>query len=41
MAQVLDQHYRSLLGQPVPALGDVTPRAAAGSAEGRAKLVGW
>lgn len=41
IAQLFDRHYRSLLDQPVPALGDVTPRAAAATAEGRGQLVGW
>lgn len=41
MVQLLNRHYRSLLDQPVPALGDVTPRAAAATAQGRTKLVGW
>lgn len=37
----LDRQYRALLGQPVPLLGDVTPRAAARTAAGREKLAVW
>jgi hypothetical protein len=39
--QSLDRQYRALLGQPVPMLGDVTPRAAARTAAGREKLAVW
>jgi len=41
LGQLFDRHYHWLLDQPVPALGNVAPRAAASGAEGRAKLVGW
>jgi hypothetical protein len=41
MAELFDRHYRWLLDQPVPAPGDVTPRAAAATAEVRGKLIGW
>jgi hypothetical protein len=37
----LDQHYRRQLDQPVPALGNVSPRRAAKSVKGRGKLVAW
>jgi hypothetical protein len=37
----LDKQYRALLDQPVPLLGDLTPRAAARSGPGREKLVVW
>ncbi len=37
----LDRHYRKQLDEPIPMLGDVTPRQAAKSAEGREKLVAW
>lgn len=39
--QSLDRQYRALLGQPVPMLGDVTPRAAARTAAGRENLAVW
>lgn len=39
--QSLDRQYRALLGQPVPMLGNVTPRAAARTAAGREKLAVW
>lgn len=38
---MLDKQYRALLDQPVPILGDVSPRAAAGSVKGREKVVAW
>ena len=37
----LDQHYRRQLDQPIPALGNISPRRAARSAKGREKLVAW
>jgi hypothetical protein len=39
--ETLDWHYRALLDQPVPMLGDLTPRAAAGTASGREKVAVW
>lgn len=38
---VLERHYRAVLDQPVPALGNRTPRAAARSAAGRRQIVAW
>jgi hypothetical protein len=37
----LDRHYRNLLDQPIPVLGNKSPRAAATTAKGRAKVVDW
>ncbi len=37
----LDQHYRRQLDEPVPVLGNISPRRAARSAKGREKLVAW
>ena len=37
----LDRHYRDLLDQPIPALGNKSPRAAVRTAKGRAKVVDW
>ena len=37
----LDKQYRALLEQPVPILGNLTPRAAARTRSGREKLVIW
>jgi hypothetical protein len=37
----LDRHYINLLDEPVPMLGNLTPRRAAKSAKGREKLVAW
>jgi hypothetical protein len=39
--QSLDRHYRDMLDQPAPFLGNKSPRAAARSARGRAKVVDW
>lgn len=39
--ETLDGHYLAVLDQRVPALGDVSPRESAKTAEGREKLVGW
>jgi hypothetical protein len=36
-----ERHYRGLLDEPVPMLGNVTPRKAAKTKKGREKLVGW
>ena len=38
---MLDRQYRSLLDEPVPMLGNLTPRAAARSARGRRSLATW
>ena len=38
---MLERHYREVLDQPVPALGNRTPRAAVRSAAGRRKVVAW
>jgi hypothetical protein len=37
----MDRHYMRLLDEPVPMLGNITPRRAARSAKGREKLVAW
>jgi hypothetical protein len=37
----LDRHYKNLLDEPVPMLGNMTPRRAAKSGKGREKLVAW
>lgn len=37
----LDQHYAKTLDEPVPALDNVSPRAAVKTAKGRAKVVDW
>ena len=38
---MLDRQYRALLDEPVPMLGDVTPRAAARTKAGRDRLAAW
>ena len=37
----LDRHYRDTLDQPVPSLGNKSPRAAVKTASGRAKVANW
>jgi hypothetical protein len=37
----LDRHYRALLDQPIPALGNKSPRAAIKTSKGRDKVVDW
>jgi hypothetical protein len=37
----LHRYYRDLLDQPIPALGNKSPRAAVKTARGRAKVVDW
>ncbi|MDE2133265.1 MAG: hypothetical protein KGJ49_01545 [Alphaproteobacteria bacterium] len=37
----MDRHYVNLLDEPVPMLGNITPRRAAKTAKGRQKLVDW
>jgi hypothetical protein len=39
--QSLDRHYRDMLDQPAPILGNKSPRAAARTARGRVKVVDW
>ncbi len=41
MRRYFDDYYARVLDEPVPMLGNVTPRAAAGSHNGRAKVVAW
>lgn len=37
----LHKQYRQMLDDPIPMLGNVTPRRATKTAEGRAKVVAW
>jgi hypothetical protein len=39
--EALTAHYRKTLDEPIPALGDLSPRAAAKTAAGRRKVVDW
>jgi hypothetical protein len=39
--QSLDRHYQNKLDQPVPILGNKSPRATAKTAKGRAKVIDW
>ncbi len=41
MHQGLDDHYRRVLDEPIPALGSKSPRAAVKTAKGREKVVAW
>jgi len=37
----LDQHYRQILDEPIPALGNKTPRQCARSKKGRERVIEW
>lgn len=39
--QALDEHYRRVLDEPIPALGGKSPRAAAKAPAGREKVAAW
>jgi len=39
--QSLDRHYRDMLDQPAPILGNISPRAAVRTAKGRAEVIDW
>ncbi|MGO9604628.1 MAG: hypothetical protein ACLQAT_14785 [Candidatus Binataceae bacterium] len=39
--QVSDRHYRKVIEEPVPMIGNVSPREAARTPEGREKVVEW
>ena len=39
--QVLTDHYRNTLDEPIPALGGQTPRKAVKTAKGRKKVIAW
>lgn len=39
--ETMDRHYREALKQPVPMLGNKSPRAAVKTASGRAKVADW
>lgn len=41
VSKALDDHYRRVLDEPIPALGNRTPRAAVKTAKGRDKAVAW
>jgi hypothetical protein len=41
ISKALDDHYRRVLDEPIPALGNRTPRAAVKTAKGREKVVAW
>ena len=39
--QALTDHYRKTLDEPIPALGNQTPREAVKTAKGRKKVIAW
>lgn len=39
--QFLDEHYRKILDEPIPALGDRSPRECAKTNQGRTALIEW
>jgi hypothetical protein len=36
-----DRHYRRVMEEPLPAIGNISPREAVASAEGRERVIGW
>ena len=41
MREFLDRHYRQVIEEPLPALGNLPPREAVRTPEGRQKVIGW
>lgn len=41
VSQALEDHYRRILDEPIPALGNRSPRSAAKTPKGREKVVAW
>jgi hypothetical protein len=41
LKEFMDRHYAAVLDEPIPALGDVAPRKAVGTAKGREKVIDW
>lgn len=39
--RVMDRHYHGILEKPLPAIGNVSPREAVRTAEGREKVIQW
>ena len=39
--KTLDDHYGKMLGEPIPALGDMSPMKAVKTAKGREKVIAW
>jgi hypothetical protein len=41
MREFLERHYRGVIDEPLPAIGDVSPREAVGSPEAPEKVIRW
>ena len=41
MRELLDRHYRRVIAEPLPALGNIPPREAVRTPGGRQKVIGW
>ena len=41
MSDYLDQHYRKALDEPIPALGNKTPRQCTRTKSGKKKVIAW
>ena len=41
ISQAMDDHYRRILDEPIPALGNRSPRSATKTPKGREKVVAW
>ncbi len=40
-SKAMDDHYRRILDEPIPSLGNHSPRSAAKTSKGREKVVAW
>ena len=41
ISKAMDDHYHRILGEPIPSLGNRSPRSAATTPKGREKVVAW
>lgn len=41
MRELLDRHYRRVIDEPLPALGNIAPREAVRNLQGRQQVIGW
>lgn len=41
MSELFDRHYRQVIDEPLPALGNISPHEAVRTPDGRQKVIGW
>jgi hypothetical protein len=41
MKELLDRHYRRVIEEPIPLIGNIPPREAVRTLKGRQKVIGW